>query len=70
MPPHPTPTKVRINLTVQELEANIHFLHDPIFRVKHIDPNIPGNRPNHDQLKAAESTLAVLQEAMKTRSTL
>ena len=66
MPQQTSPGKVRFELTKEELEANIQFLSDQIFRVKHIDPKIPGNRSNYDQIKVAESALAVLQDAVKT----
>jgi hypothetical protein len=68
MPQYPGPAKVRVELTVEELQANVQFLQDQLFRVKYIDPKIPGNRANHEHIKAAESALAVLQETLKIRS--
>ncbi len=59
---------VRIELSVEQLQANIRFLEDQIFRVKFIDPKIPGNRTNLEHINAAESALAVMQEALKTCS--
>ena len=60
--------KIRVELSAEELQASIRFLEDQIFRVKFIDPKIPGNQSNVSQLRAAESTLLLLQEALKTRS--
>jgi hypothetical protein len=62
------PARVRIELSVEELQANIQFLSDQIFRVKFIDPKIPGNQSNVSQVRAAESALLLLQEALKARS--
>jgi hypothetical protein len=55
-------------MSVEELQASVQFLTDQIFRVKFIDPKIPGNQSNVSQVRAAESALLVLQEALKTRS--
>ena len=68
MSQHQSSVNVRVELSVEELQANVRFLEDQIFRVRFIDPKIPGNRPNHEQLKAAESALTKIQEALKTRT--
>lgn len=62
------PARVRVEMSVEELQASIQFLADQIFRVKFIDPKIPGNQSNVRQIRAAESALLLLQEALKTRS--
>jgi hypothetical protein len=62
------PARVRVEMSVEELQASVQFLTDQIFRVKFIDPKIPGNQSNVRQIRAAESALLLLQEALKTRS--
>ena len=68
MPESTDAAKVYVELSVEELQATTRFLEDQIFRVRFIDPKIPGNRANHEQLTAAQSALEALTESLKNRS--
>jgi hypothetical protein len=59
----PSVPKIHIELTAAELQATITLAEDQLFRVKFIDPNMPGHRANPDQVQAAESALHRLKAA-------
>jgi hypothetical protein len=56
---------VRFQLSVEQVKALSTLAEDQIFRVKHIDPKIPGYKNNLEQLRAGESALAVLKESLQ-----
>jgi hypothetical protein len=59
--------KIRLELSLQELKAVTALVEDQLFRVKFIDPKIPGHKNDPEQLRAAESALANLKERLQVK---
>ena len=57
-------SKISVGLSAVELEALIKLAEDQLFRVKFIDPKMPGHRKNPEQLRAAESAVSTLKESL------
>jgi hypothetical protein len=55
--------KIDVQLTVDEIRAIVTLTEDQLFRVKFIDPHMPGHRANPDRVQAAESALHRLKAA-------
>ena len=49
--------KVRLQLTVEQVKAVTTLLEDQVFRVKFIDPKMPGYKKNPEQVLAANPRL-------------
>lgn len=62
----PAEQKVRLQLTVEQVKAVTTLLEDQVFRVKFIDPKMPGYKKNPEQVLAAESALALLKDSVKS----
>jgi len=58
--------KISVALTVDELQALLTLAENQLFRVKHIDPKMPGYLVNPQQLEVSSSAVQVLSEALKT----
>jgi hypothetical protein len=63
---NPSDQKVRLQLTVEQVKAVTTLLEDQVFRVKFIDPKMPGYKKNPEQVVAAEAALAILKESVKS----
>ena len=59
--------KVCIELTMEELQALITLADNQFFRMKYIDPKIPGHKERPDELRAAQSAVQVLQNALNAK---
>lgn len=57
--------KISVQLTLEELQAVVTLTENQFFRMKYIDPKMPGYRPPQD-FEAAKSGAAVLVAALKT----
>jgi hypothetical protein len=57
--------KVTVQLTPEELQALVTLAENQFFRIKYIDPKMPGYKARPDQVQAAESAVQVLQSALK-----
>jgi hypothetical protein len=57
--------KIGIELTAEELQALLTLADNQFFRMKYIDPKIPGHKERPDELRAAQSAVQVLQNALK-----
>ena len=57
--------KISIQLTMEELQALLTLADNQFFRIKYIDPKIPGHKERPDELRAAQSAVQVLQNAVK-----
>jgi len=57
--------KIAIELTAEELQAVLTLADNQFFRMKYIDPKIPGHKERPDELRAAQSAVQVLQNALK-----
>ena len=65
MPAKDTPTTITVALSPDELRAVIGLVEDQLFRVKFIDPKMPGYHADKDRTRAAESALESLKNAGK-----
>jgi hypothetical protein len=59
--------KVCIELTMEELQALLTLAENQFFRMKFIDPKIPGYKERPDESRAAQSAVQALQNALKTK---
>jgi hypothetical protein len=57
--------KITIQLTAEELRSLVTLSENQFFRLKYIDPKMPGYKARPDELRAAQSAVQVLQEALK-----
>jgi hypothetical protein len=57
--------KITIAFTVEELQALLTLADNQFFRMKYIDPKIPGHKERPDELRAAQSAVQLLQNAVK-----
>jgi len=63
--PNQTDTKIRFQLSSEQVKAVAAMVEDQLFRVKFIDPKLPGHKSNLEQLHAAESALVILKESLQ-----
>ena len=59
------PANITVVLSVEELRAVVSMLDDQLFRVKFIDPKMPGYHADKDRTRAAEAALELLKTAGK-----
>jgi len=55
--------KIAIAFTVEELQALLTLADNQFFRMKYIDPKMPGHKDRPDELRAAQSAVQVLRNA-------
>jgi hypothetical protein len=60
--------KIAIHLTLQELKTIVMLADNQLFRMKFIDPKLPGHSNNAEELKAAQSVVGILRNACKEAS--
>jgi hypothetical protein len=58
--------KISVALTQEELQTLLTLAENQLFRVKHIDPKMPGYKAQPRQIEVANSALQVLGEALKS----
>lgn len=58
--------KISISLTFEELQALATLADNQLFRVKYIDPKMPGYSIHPKELEIASSAVQILTEALKT----
>ena len=58
--------KISISLTFEELQALATLADNQLFRVKYIDPKMPGYSIQPKELEVANSAVQTLAEALKT----
>jgi hypothetical protein len=56
---------IKLNLTVDQIKAVLQTSQNQLFHVKYLDPRIPGYIAQPGELKAAESAIRVLEDAIK-----
>ena len=56
--------KITVQLTVEELQALVTLTENQFFRMKFLDPKMPGYKARPDELKAAQSAVAVIRKAL------
>lgn len=59
--------KIAIELTLEELEALVTLSNNQFFRMKYIDPKIPGHKERPEELRAAQSAVQALETALKAK---
>ena len=57
--------KLSVHLTMEELRVLLSLAENQLFRVKYIDPKMPGYKEQPDHLRAAQSAVQILQDAFK-----
>ena len=57
--------KISVALTADEQQAVLTLAENQLFRVKHIDPKMPGYIVHPEELAVASSAVQVLAEALK-----
>jgi hypothetical protein len=58
--------KIRIELTVEELQALVTLTENQFFRMRFLDPKIPGYKARPEEMKAAQSAVATIHKALNT----
>ena len=56
--------KITVQLTVEELQALVTLTENQFFRIKFLDPKMPGYKARPDELKAAQSAVAVIRKVL------
>jgi hypothetical protein len=56
--------KIRIELTVEELQALVTLTENQFFRMRFLDPKIPGYKARPEEMKAAQSAVATIHKAL------
>ncbi len=57
--------KISVSLSLEELQALVTLADNQLFRVKYIDPKMPGYIVQPKELEVASSAVQVLGEALK-----
>ena len=57
--------KIKLDLSPQELQALTTLAENQFFRMKYIDPKMPGYSITPETFRAAQSATALLSEAVK-----
>ena len=57
--------KISVALTQEELQTLLTLAENQLFRVKHIDPKMPGYIVQPRQIEVANSALLILGDALK-----
>jgi hypothetical protein len=57
---------ISINLSLEQIEVLVTLADNQIFRMKYIDPKLPGHKPVPEALETARTAVQALQEALKT----
>ena len=57
--------KISVELTLEELQAVVTLADNQLFRVKYIDPKMPGHKSSPEDLENARVAVQVLRDALK-----
>jgi hypothetical protein len=57
--------KVSVQLSVDELQELLELVDNQLFRMKFIDPKIPGPKVKPEKIDAANSAVKILKDAFK-----
>jgi hypothetical protein len=55
--------QLSVKLSVEEIQALLELVDNQLFRMKFIDPKIPGHKANPERLQFATSAVGTLREA-------
>jgi hypothetical protein len=56
---------ISLSLTVDQIKALLQISQNQIFRLKYLDPKMPGYKARPGELEAAESAVQALMAALK-----
>ena len=56
--------KISVELTLEELQAVVTLADNQLFRVKYIDPKMPGHVNRPEELEISKQAVQVLQQAL------
>ena len=56
--------KISVDLTLEELQALLKLADNQLFRIKYIDPKMPGYVPHPGELEVSKAAVQVLQDAL------
>jgi hypothetical protein len=56
---------INLGLTEEQVKSLVSMCQNQVFRIKFVDPRIPGHKANPRQLEAAESAVQKLEAALK-----
>ncbi|MBZ5580963.1 MAG: hypothetical protein LAQ30_01935 [Acidobacteriia bacterium] len=57
--------KLSVQLTIEELQELVELVDNQLFRMKYIDPRLPGYRVNAVKVEAATSAVKALKDTFK-----
>ena len=57
--------KITVQLTAEELQALVTLSENQFFRLKYIDPKMPGYQAHPEALRVAQSAVQVLEDALR-----
>jgi hypothetical protein len=57
--------KIVVQLSLDELQALLELVDNQLFRMKFIDPKMPGHKPNPEKLQLSKGAVQILMEAFK-----
>ena len=58
-------SKITVQLTPEELQALVTLTENQFFRIKYLDPKMPGYKGRPKEVEAAQSAVHVLQAALR-----
>lgn len=58
--------KLRIELSLEELQELVELVDNQLFRMKFIDTKLPGHKVNPEKVRTATAAVNVLREVFKT----
>jgi hypothetical protein len=57
--------KIAVHLTLEELQTVLTMTDNQLFRLKYIDPKLPGHINRPEELHAAQSVVQIFKDAFK-----
>ncbi len=57
---------INVTFSPEQLEVLVTLIDNQLFRMKYIDPKMPGYRPRPENIENARTALEVLQGALKS----
>jgi hypothetical protein len=58
-------SKITVQLTPEELQALVTLTENQFFRIKYLDPKMPGYKGRPKEVEAAQSAVHILQTALR-----
>ena len=58
--------KISVQLTLEEIQALLTLADNQLFRVKYIDPKMPGHVNRPEELELSKAAVKVLQDTLNT----